>query len=137
MIRKDHLLKLLQQLNEALKKIKSLKDEGKTESALEVVDQSYMKLLELKASDLESEQFPDKLLDEKSLEFDELNVLAELLKEEGDIYYSLPDHKKSLLKYNQALDIFDYLNREEKIFSFEREAKISMILERIKHIEGK
>jgi tetratricopeptide (TPR) repeat protein len=133
MIRKDHLLKLLQQLDEALKKISGLKHEGNTESALEVVEQSYAKLLGIGIPDQEDEQFLNKLLGEKALEFDELNVLAHLLKEEGDLYFALDDHEKSLTKYHQALDVFEYLNKEEKVFSFEREAKISEILERMRY----
>lgn len=136
MINKDHLLKLLQQLDEALMKVDDKKDEQDLEGALEIVRASYAKLLDIQILDQESHQFFDDLLHNNALELAELNVLAELLKEEGDIFYELKEYEKSLLKYHQTMDIFDHLNKKQKVFSFEREAKISEIMERINYLEG-
>lgn len=131
MFKKDYLLKLLQQLDEALKKSNQLREQGEAESALQVTKDTYQKLLGLNIENYVEESSPEKLLKEKSFEFDELNVLAELLKEEGDIYYEDGHLQKAKFKYVQALEVFAYLNREEKVFSFEREAKISMMEERL------
>lgn len=134
MFRKDYLMKLLQQLEEALKKINQKRREGDHEHALRLTKDSYQKLLGLQSTEMDSEEFINKLLENKSLEFDELNVLAELLKEEGDIHFDLENNKRSKLKYEQALEVFAYLNQEEKVFSFEREAKISEMQMRIQQI---
>lgn len=134
MINKDSLLKLLQQWDQTQKEISSLKLEGSKDEALKVIDQSYIKLLGLKRYDLQTEHYLDNLLYDNTMGFEELNVLAELLKEEADLYYEFDD-KIALMKYRQSLDIFDYLNQEERVFSFEREAKISAILACIKHME--
>ncbi|MDF9797652.1 tetratricopeptide (TPR) repeat protein [Catalinimonas alkaloidigena] len=131
MFKKDYLLKLLQQLDQAMKKINQLRGEGEPESALQFTKDTYQKLLNLDIQQYGDDLFLETLLSEKSFEFDELNVLAELLKEEGDIHYEMHNFQKSHIKYRQALEVFDYLNREEKVFSFEREAKISQMQERL------
>lgn len=133
MFKKDYLLNLLQQLDEALKKTNQLRGEGEAESALQITKDTYQKLLDFNIDDYGDEPFLEELLEERSFEFDELNVLAELLKEEGDIYYETENYQKSKAKYGQALQVFAYLNKEEKVFSFEREAKISMMEERMQY----
>ena len=86
MFKKDYMMKLLQQLEEALKKINQKKGEGDHESALQLTDHAYQKILKLDINEYDENQFVKCLLSDHSLDFDELNVLAALLKEEGDIY---------------------------------------------------
>ncbi|WPP50590.1 hypothetical protein [Catalinimonas niigatensis] len=110
MINKDHLLKLLQQLDETLMKVDDKKDENDLEGSLEIIKGSYRKLLGI-TPEQKSEGFLDSILSKEALAFSELNILAELLNEEGDIYFELGEYKKSLIKYYQTRDIFEYLNR--------------------------
>jgi NurA-like 5'-3' nuclease len=131
-IRKDYLLKLLQQLDEAIKKINAKRGSGAYEEALQINRQAYQRLLGV---DPEETKDLDYLLNEKRLEFDELNVMAELLTEEADSLLKLDKPGNALPKYNLALDIFEYLNEAEKVFSFEREARMAHIVKQLNSME--
>lgn len=135
MLKKDILLKLLQQLDQVQKKAKALKMEGKNEEALTVVKVAYKKLLSISPEKLDEAGFISKLTNHSVLGLEEFNVLAELLKEEGDLYYEKQKFSLAKTKYEQSLALFDYLNREEKVFSFEREAKTNLMQEYIKSID--
>lgn len=133
MIRKDYLLKLLQQLDEAIKNINAKRGSGNYEEALQINRQAYRRLLGLDAEELPDLDF---LINEKKLEFDELNVMAELLTEEADSLLKLEKPAEALPRYNLALDIFEYLNDAEKIFSFEREARMAHIIGQLNELEN-
>ncbi len=132
MIRKDYLLKLLQQLDEALQKVHGKRGNGDHEEALQIIRQSYQRLLGLESEELSDLAY---LTQEKKLEPDEMNALAELLTEEADTLMAIEQLKDAAEKYSLALDIFDYLNATEKIFSFEREAQMAHILKQLKSMD--
>ncbi len=134
MISKDSLLQLLKQWDETQKKINELIDDHENSQALDQIRDSYNRFLKINLPEGEDEQLlpVDKYL--HSLEFDELKVLADLLNKEGEVYYELEEDEKSRIKYQQALEVYNFLNKEEKLFSFEREAKIDLIQERLKFL---
>ena len=131
-IRKDYMLKLLQQLDEAMSKIQGKREKNDYEEALKIARESYQQILKLEYQEMGDLHH---LVNEKKLEFGELNVIAELLTEEADSLVQLDQKVTAMKKYNLAIDIFDYLNEVEKVFSFEREARMAYIMKQLKKLE--
>ncbi|MFP4091883.1 MAG: hypothetical protein ACLFUB_11605 [Cyclobacteriaceae bacterium] len=130
MIRKDFFLKQLQQLDEIIRKVTALRRESKEDEAQHEIHTAYSKLLGLDSAAFSEGMEAGKLQEEFSLNLQQLDILARLLYEEGNIHYDL-QNEQAEMKFSLALDIYQYLNREEKIFSFEREAAMADLIQKL------
>ncbi|HAS44450.1 MAG TPA: hypothetical protein DCS93_28485 [Microscillaceae bacterium] len=126
MIRKDYILKLIDQLVITLKKVQGLKDREDYEEALEFIAEKKEAFLEIDAAyfdSLEAEDL-DLLLKNDTQRGKEIwQFTANLLFEEAAIYDVLDQEAKVFRAYHQAMIILTYLikqNREISITLFEK-----------------
>ena len=70
------------------------------------------------------------------LDADHIEVLANIFTEEGKLYYNEKQFLKSKNKFKKALKLFDFVDREKQIFSFERQATLQKINALISKIES-
>ena len=132
MIRKDYILKLIDQLVITLKKVQGLKDREDYEDALELIaekKEAYLKIDAAYFDNLEVEDL-ELLLENDTQRGKEIwQFAADLLFEEAAIYDILDQEAKVFRAYHQAMVILTYLikqNREISITLFE---KLSMSVE--------
>ncbi|MCH8317575.1 MAG: hypothetical protein IIA88_03625 [Bacteroidetes bacterium] len=135
MVQKDYLLRLIEQFSKTLINIIGLKKKGEYKKASELIAETYRGLLKFDPGYLEhipDNELLDTLVKDKALNHDQLEIVADLLIEEGDILFQQKQRNKSRTKYSQALKVLDHLNEEQKsTFSFDRMNKIGSIQKKL------
>ena len=106
----------------------------KSESAIEIVSFTNEKFKE--TLDFDIEEFSS-LLDEKGvphfkkekkISSENLNIFADILYELAEQCFEDPDtHDQSLKFYAQSLQIYEFIEKDEKIYSIDRNVKITKI----------
>jgi hypothetical protein len=134
-IKKDYLLKLLQQVNDVIAKARAKTDERAAGEALILYHKSYKRLLGLNPDDISRIDSFEQLLNKDQLDLEELNAMALLLSEEAETLLLLENHVSARQRCSLALQIFDYLNITEKVYSFERESRIARIQSLLNRLE--
>jgi hypothetical protein len=125
MYSRDYILKLVQQLAQVLARVTGLKEKGEPDKAAAVINEAYKELLGLDRSyvaGLETSTMIPALKDQHHLTNEQLEVLAKLLYEDASIVAA---EKTGL--YKKSLTLLEYLNKEQKLYSFERESLINTI----------
>ena len=123
MIQKDTILRWAQELAKVMAKLLG-KESG---LILELIDEEIKRLLGLDPSTINGLDKPGLLLflvEEKGFSIGQLEFLAELLAQQGNLLYEAGRLVESEVKIGQALIIFDYAEDELEVFSFERTNKI-------------
>lgn len=129
MIRKDFIMRQLEELAKILGLLLKLKTEQKTEEAINLIKEAYSGLLKLDDSFVDENTTSDvflKQIVEKGLEGDALLAFAELLYEDGILRYENQE-ENAFIRLHKALILFDYLNRTSLTFSFDRSVKVERI----------
>ena len=135
MLNEDYIMKQIQQLTQVLNRIlvQVLKLK-KSDSATEIVSFTSQKLKEKLDVDIEE---ISSIMDSKGLAYlkthknfdnENLNILA-------DIFYELAErcfedsntHQQSLKLYSQSLQIYEFIETDEKTHSIDRNVKITKI----------
>lgn len=109
MIRRDYLMRLIEQFTEALNRLLKLKENKDYKEALDLIGETYKKLLgfdllfinSVGTDDLISIISTDGIPDA-----DKCIIIATLLKEEGDVYEAENQKDMSHKRYLKSLDIF-------------------------------
>ena len=73
-------------------------------------------------------------IDTQKRQVDHIEILADLFSKEGELYFNEKQYLKSKIKLENALKLFDFVDRKKKVFSFERQAtlqKISVLISKI------
>lgn len=123
MIQKDYILRLTEELAKVLAQLI-----GKnTDAALEMLDEAYQHYLKMDRAFLDSlppDEFLHILTQKHQLHVNHLELLAELLAEEGRLLYKGERLVESKNQIQKALLIFEYLDDHQGLYSFERVLKI-------------
>lgn len=130
MIRKDYILRIVEEFAKFLAAIVGLKREGKYEEALKKVDQVFNSMINLDPVILKSikqEELIDFLIEEKQFNLHYLKMIAELLFEEGQIYVEQGDPVTAQNVLGKAKILINYLMENDRTFSFDWYEKISII----------
>ncbi len=130
MIRKDYILRIVEEFAKFLAAIVGLKREGKFDEALKKVDQVYHGMINIDPVILKSinpDELMDFLLHEKKFNNHYLKMIAELLFEEGQIYAENGDPISARNVLEKARILIDYLMENDPTFSFDWYEKISII----------
>lgn len=133
MFQKDFVLRLIEQLAKVVTEVLGLKKKQKYEQALSIIDQSFQQFLGFNSKLINSFSY------QELIEMMRLNqalcaakciVLAELLKEEADVYSLQGNFEKSSRRYNKSLNIFFWaLKDNAKLDSKKYFLKVEAIVE--------
>lgn len=135
MEQRDYLQKQIDQLGQVLGKILSdllgLKNQGQINEGIELTNQALKKQLDLDIEELISistDNLINILKTEKNISTENMDKLAELLLLIAD--HNQDKNEKREMIYEKCLTIYEYLEKTETTFSFDRHLKI----ERIKNV---
>jgi hypothetical protein len=133
MEKRDYLMDQIEQLGRALamifSKLYGLSSQGKAPEAIEMTSQSLKTELGLGIDELSSiptEEFVQKLMEEKKFNFSNLERLADIVLLIADEIES-NNNDQSLNLYTKCLSVYNYLNESDLTYSFERQSKIERI----------
>jgi len=135
MFNQDYLMRQIRQLTQVLNRILvhilKLKKSG---SAAEIVNFTNEKLKETLDTNIEELSL---IIDSKGLAYlktdknfdnENLNILADIFYELAEHYFeNSSTHQQSLKMYSQSLLIYEFIETNEKIYSIDRNVKITKI----------
>lgn len=130
MIRKDYILRMVEEFAKFLAKIVGLKQEGKFNEALKKIDDVYQGMIDLDPAVLKSigaDELLDFLQNEKKYNNIYIKIIAELLFEEGQIYIESGDPVSGRNVLEKAKVLINFLMENDSTFSFDWYEKISAI----------
>ena len=130
MIRKDYILRMVEEFAKFLAEIIGLKREGKFQEALQKIDGVYRGMIDLDPIVLKSLN-PGELLvflqDEKKISNTYLKMIVELLFEEGQIYTEHGDPISARNVLEKAKILINHLMENDSTFSFDWYEKLNVI----------
>lgn len=130
MLQRDYIQRMIEQFGELLKRVVSLRLEGKAEEALEEMDSVYDSYFPFEAALVRNtpiDEMDNFLADFPDLEEDHWSILAEILKEEAENSYSRGEWQAGDEAILKAIHILQHLNAADPLtFSFDRNNKITL-----------
>jgi hypothetical protein len=109
MLTEDYIMRMINQAIYVLRKILGLKGAGKYQEALLEIDMMLEALLGLKSSlvkRLDDESILNSLTQQDKLDTDRLYVVAELIREEGEILAEMQREEESALSFLRSLHFY-------------------------------
>ncbi|MCF8379738.1 MAG: hypothetical protein K9H49_09190 [Bacteroidales bacterium] len=128
MEKRDYLMMQFEQLGIVLAALLGFKETGEYKKALEIISESYTEIPGFNPETLkipDPQQFLALQLLEIPVSFQKLNLIANFIYEEGDFQFLAGNASEAINQFKKALVIYHYLNVNEKIYSFERQEKIT------------
>lgn len=130
MFQRDYILRMIEEFAKFLAAITGLKAGGNLEEALKKIDEAYNELLEVNPKMIKSLS-EDEVLDyfQKEKEYDnqQLNMVAELLYQEGMIYVEEGDPVSARNVLEKSKILIGYLMDNDSMFSFDWYEKLHEI----------
>ncbi|MCB0842219.1 MAG: hypothetical protein KDE26_03020 [Bacteroidetes bacterium] len=140
MIQRDYLLKLIEEAAYVLSRLLGLRTGGRYEEAFELINQtlgSFFKFKRELLHNTEPEELPQILIRDYGLNDDQLSILADLLREEGELWNAQAEWEKAISSLTRALAILEFLNNKQKdLYSFERVSKMEIIRGKIDELKS-
>ncbi len=141
MYKKDFMLRMIEMLAEFVAGILGLIKKGDFKKAAQSIDDAYMDYLQQDAAffnNLSSDNLPESLLQEHNYTGDHLKILSELFFAQAELAFAQEKYCESREYYRKSLSLLEFTIKESKTFSFEEQAKISSIKNRISELgDGK
>ena len=135
-----HVLKIIEDVAEVLSIMIELKRSGRFREAIEKIDDTLLKYFDCDQDFLYSvsEDFLiNALKKKKGLSSKQLDSLAELLSEKGDILLEQNNLKESRKVLKNTLKIYYFLNEDQDFFSFKNMNKMVLINDKLSRINLK
>lgn len=124
MFQKDYILRIIEELAKLLARVLGLIKNNDFEPAENLLEKAY-ELLKLDRS-WKDKSIPEIIKHLNSMEssFGQMEAIADILRTEGDFYFAQerPEAEQYWLK---ALAIYEYIEKSDKVFSFERNNKLN------------
>ncbi|MDX2247211.1 MAG: hypothetical protein SF052_10565 [Bacteroidia bacterium] len=136
MLRRDYFLKMIEEAGYVLARLLGLRQEGRYQEALELVNDIYKDLFPFDPDlvhHTKPEDLPDLLRNEYNLTEEHLAILADLLRAEADLWYDRGVWEKATLCLQRSLALIQYLDdAHPEEYSFDRIQKLAEITEKLK-----
>jgi len=132
MEQKDYLLRLVEQftriLGKALFDLIGLKNKGKISDSIDTTIQSLINELNIdlyKLTSIKNDELIDTLNSKKGFNNENMGILAEILMQAGYNFDKMDNLHKRESFFQTCLTIYEYLEKSDKTYSFERKQKIN------------
>lgn len=140
MYQKDYILRMIEMIGDLIAGILGLIRKGDFKKASEEISRIYYDVLREDSSffrKIPEEDLTRKLLKEHNYTNGHLEILAELLNAEAELAMAKGNNKESLEFLGKSLIIFEFIDNEQKTYSFEKDKKMTEIRKRIEELKGK
>jgi hypothetical protein len=134
MYQKDYILRMIEMIGDLIAGILGLIRNGKFDQASQGLSDIYRQMLREDSSffkNIPSDKLTDTLLQEHNYTHGHIEILAELFNAEAELELAQGKKQESLEYSKKSLLLFEFIDREQKTFSFEREKKMEDIRKRI------
>jgi hypothetical protein len=131
---KDFVLRMIEMVRDLIMGILGLIKKGELQRAEESLDRVYYDFLREDSAwflSLGSENLTDKLLKDHNYNNGHLEILAELFNVEAELELA-KGNKKACQEFSEkSLTLFEFLDNEQKTYSFEKAEKMNTLRKRI------
>lgn len=135
MFSQDYIMRQIQQfiqvLNTILTQVLKIKQQNDSSDAVAYTNQMFKDEFGFNIDELTeilNEQGITFLKKEKGFTNDHLNILADILYELGEIGFDHPEsHEQSLSMFTQSLLLYEFIEKDEMIYSIDRNLKMTKI----------
>jgi hypothetical protein len=134
MIRRDYLMRQVEDFAKVMGKILGLKSKGEYSKANEVISVAYNDLLNISdqvLNETRAEDLVEELTNKHHLQKEQINIIAELLFHEGEIAELESRLDESHEIYLKSLSLFEHLNKEETTYNIERIGRIKTLISKL------
>ncbi|MGD0340890.1 MAG: hypothetical protein ABSA76_04175 [Bacteroidales bacterium] len=134
MYQRDFILRMIEMVRELIMGILGLIKKGELDKADEGIEKIYAGFLREDSSffiAIPKEELTQKLLRGHNYNNGHLEILAMLFYAEAELELDRGKKKESLEFSQKALILFEFIDNEQKTYSFENEEKISLLRKRI------
>jgi hypothetical protein len=138
MYQKDYILRMIEMMGDLIAAILGLIKKGEYKQASEELGKIYYDMLKEDAAffrTIPADELTHKLLNEHNYTNGHLEILAELFNAEAELELAQGNKSGSLESSIKSLNLFEFIDREQKTFSFERSEKMAAIKIRIEEIQ--
>ena len=139
-MKNEKVLKLIEEVSEALSLLIELKKKGRFRETIEKIDETLLIYFKYDSSlmySVSEDFFIDILKDDKGLSSEDLVSLAEILNEKGDILLEQNNLRESQKVLTNSLKIYYFLNEDQDFFSFKNMNKMVLINDKLSKINVK
>ena len=124
-IRKDYLLRIIDEFFKFLARILQLKSEKQYQQAFVLIDEASQALLHKDLNELtEKDGEIERIIEEKLLNLDQMEVLAGLIKVKADINVEMSNNFTAINLYQKALLLLNNVQLTSRNYSITREQNI-------------
>lgn len=130
MYQRDYILKMIEMMGQMLAAFFGLIKRKQLDEAADTIDDMFNNLLKEDAAffhTIKKEELTAKLLEEHNYTNSHLEVLAELFYAEATLRKAQKKRDMSMECFEKALMLFEYIEKELKVFSMDRQDKIGSI----------
>lgn len=127
MIQKDYILRLIEEAAKVLAVAFRLKNDADFDAAKKIIDDAYSKLLKVDKSDVlyvANDELIFVLTDNLQFDLKKIEILANFFAEDASLENNVLI-KRNLIE--KSLLMIEYISKQDKIFSFERIAKLEKL----------
>lgn len=136
---KDYILRMIEMMGDLIAAILGLIKKGEYEVASRSIDNAFNSFLKEDASFfnmIPKEELTERVLREHHYTNDHLEILSELFFAQGELLSARGKSSESLLFYEKSFILLDYVVRESKTYSLDKEQKLSLLKDKIESAGG-
>jgi len=140
MYRQDYILRMIEMLADLIAGILGLIKKGDFQKASRSLDNAYYDFLKQDAAFFQSistKELTNKLIIEHNFTNGHLEILSELFYAQAELLYAQGNRINSLEFYEKSLVLLDFVIKESKTFSIEKQSKVSLIQNRITKLKDR
>jgi hypothetical protein len=137
MYQKDYVLRMIEMIRELIMGILGLIKKGDFEKAGDKIETLYYDFLKEDSAfftTIPAKELTQKLLQEHNYTNGHLEILAWLFDAEAELELARGNNKMSIEFSQKSLILFEFIEIEQKTYSFDREEKLKMIRNRIESL---
>jgi tetratricopeptide (TPR) repeat protein len=130
-------MKMLEMLGEFVAGMMSFLKRGEFNRANEMIEAAFTDFLKQDAAyfnNLPVEKLTHHLLKEHNYSYGHLEVLAELFKVQAELYYRQGKNEESLVFFEKALVVLQFVVNESKTYSQEKETRLVELQEKVRDL---
>jgi hypothetical protein len=140
MYQRDYILRMIEMLGDLIAGILTLIKKGdyqKADQAIEIAFYDFLKKDAAFFNVIPKENLTGTLLSEHNFTNGHLEILSELFFAQAELSYAQRNQTDSLQFYEKSLTLLDFIEKESKTFSQEKQSRISFIQNQIVKIKDR
>jgi tetratricopeptide (TPR) repeat protein len=135
MLQRDYILRMIEMIGELIAGVLGLIKKGDYQKASNTLDQAYYNFLKEDAAffrNIPTEKLTKNLLQEHDYSYGHLEILSELFYALAELFKAEGKTAEAREYYEKSLILPEFVMKEEKVFSLEREERINLLKEKYK-----